>query len=199
MIQLTDFFAMCVNKNRICFIFTFLTHPPTHPLRKTRGPTGAPWGPPCLSALLTTRVWIRPDRCQSRDNGVRRSEATFPAALTDANICSSRVVQEQQWCYCILENPEMCLLHFLCLIYGFFDEEISSRWDLCVFVWHLPLLSHGLCMKPLMRLDIKRCCSRVRQSHIYMIISLPSFSADMLLMKFGFVVSLSLFDLSDGV
>lgn len=52
------------------------------------------------------------------------------------------------------------------LIYGFVDNLFNAWMDFFVFMWHLPLLSHGLCMKLLTPLDTQQSapCSSALQS-----------------------------------
>lgn len=74
-----------------CFIFTFISHPPTHPPREARGPRGATSGPACRPVcqcysqgfecgvtganLQHMAITVSPSR---------RSEETLAAAFTDA-------------------------------------------------------------------------------------------------------------------
>lgn len=110
---------------------------------------------------------MRRDRCQSvgpGDNGV-----TQPAL--GGNL-SSRLYRCQTFelsgslGITMVLRPEMCRLHYMRLIYGFLDNLFNAWMEFFVFMWHLPLLSHGLCMKLLTPLDTEQSalCSSVLQS-----------------------------------
>lgn len=149
---------MCEVKSQLQHLFYFYFHLTcAHPPRPARGTHGCylrSCAPTCLSVLLTGDG-MRRDRCQSAgpgDNGV-----TQPAL---AGNLSSRLYRCQTFelsgslgITMLVWDLKCVSLHYVWLIYGSVDNLFNAWMDVFVFMWHLPLLSHDLCMKPLTPLD----------------------------------------------